>query len=90
MKSDTIKAVTSSATALIIVGGGLFMIYQLTTSHVISGDAALAILGPLIGGAAAWVFGRDSTAGGQRAAERAVTLGANAAAGTIPQPPAGS
>lgn len=78
MKADTIKGVTAAAVALIIVAGGLFQIYQLTIQHIISGDAALAILGPLIGGAATWVFGRDTQAGAARATERAVAQGANA------------
>ena len=79
MGADTIRNLTSSVIAIAIVLGGMTQVYFLLDKEIISGDAGLAILGPLIGGAAAWAFGRDNNISGARAAERAVALGASSA-----------
>jgi hypothetical protein len=79
MQSDMIRNLTSSGFAVVVVVGGMIQLYFLINAGVVSGEAGLAILGPLMGAAAAWAFNRDANTAGARAAERAVELGANAA-----------
>lgn len=85
MNSDTIKNLTSSLAAVFIVAYGMWQIASFIGSGLISPDAGLAILGPLIGGAATWLLNRESQTQAMRAQERAVALGANTA--TPPNPP---
>jgi hypothetical protein len=80
--SDTIKNLTSSFAAVFIVGYGMWQIGQYIAGGIISPDAGLAILGPLIGGAATWLLNRESQTQAVRAQERAYSTGASTAATT--------
>jgi len=77
--ADLIKSATVAIVAVAIVVGGMVQIYFLLQAGIISGDAGLAILGPLIGAATAFVFQRDATASGGRATLRAIDKGAETA-----------
>lgn len=86
MNADTIKNLTSSLVAGFIVVYGMWQIFEMIRLTLISSDAGLAVLGPLIGGAATWVLQRESSTQAARAAERAVALGANTAVAPTPPP----
>lgn len=74
-QADTIRNLTASVIAIVVVAGGMLQIYILLKEGIISGDAGLAILGPLIGAAVTYVFNKDANTSGARAAERAFTQG---------------
>lgn len=75
MNADTIKNATSSLAAVFIVVYGMWQIGQFINAGLISPDAGLAILGPLIGGAATWLLNRESQTQAARQYERAVNQG---------------
>jgi ABC-type thiamin/hydroxymethylpyrimidine transport system permease subunit len=81
--SDTIKNLTSSFAAVFIVGYGMWQIGQYIAGGIISPDAGLAILGPLIGGAATWLLNRESQTQAVRSQDRAFALGAKAGTTTV-------
>ena len=84
MSADTIRLAFAYSIALVVVAAGMVQIYVLLDKGIISGDAGLAILGPLIGAAVTFVWQREATTQGSRASERAVAQGANA--GVTPEP----
>ena len=75
MNSDMIRALTNSLGAVIIIGGGMGMLFVLTKDGIISGDAMLAIIGPLIGLAGAYLLTKDASTNATRAATNAVQVG---------------
>jgi ABC-type thiamin/hydroxymethylpyrimidine transport system permease subunit len=87
---DTVKSVASAATAMGAVFYGMWQIFRMIELGLISPDAGLAILGPIIALAANWVLQRDSQTQAVRAVERAVNQGARAQAGVLPDPQQGS
>jgi hypothetical protein len=80
--SDTIKNITSSLAAVFMVAYGMWQIVRLIEAGLISPDAGLAILGPLIGGAATWLLNRESQTQAVRSQDRAYKAGAEAASPT--------
>lgn len=78
MKSDSVRLWASSIVAIALVLGGLYAVYQMAQARLITGGEALAVIGPLIGVAAAWALGRDAATQGARSFEAGVTKGANA------------
>lgn len=85
MNADTIKNLTSSLAAMFIVVYGMWQIGQYISGGLISSDAGLAILGPLIGGAATWLLNRESQTQAVRAQDRAYAAGASTATTTTVQ-----
>lgn len=86
MTSDTIKNVTSSLAAIFIVVFGMWQIGQLIQAGQVSGDAGLGLLAILIGGAATWLFNRESQTQAARQVQSAFTSGAQAAVPPNPPP----
>jgi len=75
MNVDIIKAIFTYLIALVVVVGGMVQIHFLLQAGIISGDAGLAILGPLIGAAISFVFVQENSTRMSRAAERQFTQG---------------
>lgn len=90
---DNIKSITPPLVAAGSVFYGMFQLFKMIELGLISPDAGLAILGPIISTAVLWVFQRDNQAQATKAIAAAVTQGAKAQAGTLqdePARPAGS
>lgn len=90
MTADTARLFATYAIAVVVIIG-LFVLLLIPTPEI-PPEAKLAIVTTNFGLVLGWVFNRESTAGGQRSAERAVSLGASttaaatAAAGPTPTP----
>ena len=76
--AELVRAWTIAIAALIVIAGGMWMLYDLTKSGNIEGQAMLAIVSGLIGSVGTYLFTRDSNSQAVRASERATMAGASA------------
>jgi len=83
MNADLIRLAFTYAIALVALIGAFLLIYAKLSE--ISAESLLALVTFVLGLALGFVFNRESTTSGARAAERAVSQGANA--GVIPPVP---
>jgi hypothetical protein len=78
VNADTLRLLSTYVIAAIVIAGSYLLLVIPTPD--ISSDAKLALVTANTGLVLGFIFNRESTTAGQRAAERAVSLGANTAA----------
>lgn len=81
MQADTLRLVATYGIAALVLLG-CFVLLLIPTQ--IGADSLVPFITGTVGLVLGFVFNRESTTGGQRSAERAVTLGANTAQAPLP------
>ncbi|HET7128964.1 MAG TPA: hypothetical protein VFJ93_07810 [Gaiellaceae bacterium] len=79
MTADTIRMVGTYVIALLVLIGGFLLLLMPTQ---VPSEQIVPFVTGMFGAVIGWAFNKESTTGGQRAAERAVALGATTATPT--------
>jgi hypothetical protein len=83
MNADTLRLwFTYGIAVMVLVGAFVLLIFP----SQVGSDSVVPFVTGIVGIVLGFVFNRESTTAGQRAAERSINQGANA--GVIPDPPA--
>lgn len=80
MNPENIKAIVGPVSAVLIILGGMVMLYDLITRGSISGEAGLAIIGPLIGAAGLFLFNQQQQSSTVKQMTNAMAAGVAASA----------